>query len=90
MVYTSITYGGMSGGAVLDRDGRVIGIHGLAEGETALDSQGSSEKQIQLGFSLGIPVNTFIGLADRLKIDLVLPVQGNRPRETKPNRNRYF
>ncbi|MGL5873809.1 MAG: S1 family peptidase [Xenococcaceae cyanobacterium] len=46
MVYTSITYGGMSGGAVLDRDGRVIGIHGLAEGETALDSQGSSATQI--------------------------------------------
>ena len=45
MVYTSITYGGMSGGAVLDRDGRVIGIHGAAEGET--DVGGSA---IQLGY----------------------------------------
>ena len=84
MVYTSITYGGMSGGAVLDKDGRVIGIHGLAEGETALDSQGSSQKQIQLGYSLGIPINTFIGLANRLKINSTLPIQDNRPRE--PNR----
>ena len=81
MVYTSITYGGMSGGAVLDKDGRVIGIHGLAEGETALDSQGSSSKQIQLGYSLGIPINTFIGLADRLEIESALPIQDNRPRE---------
>jgi tetratricopeptide (TPR) repeat protein/S1-C subfamily serine protease len=81
MVYTSITYGGMSGGAVLDRDGRVIGIHGLAEGETALDSQSSSQKQIQLGYSLGIPINTFIGLTDRLKINSALPIQNNKPRE---------
>jgi tetratricopeptide (TPR) repeat protein/S1-C subfamily serine protease len=81
MVYTSITYGGMSGGAVLDRDGRVIGIHGLAEGETALDSQSSSQKQIQLGYSLGIPINTFIGLTDRLKINSALPIQKNKPRE---------
>ena len=65
MVYTSATYGGMSGGAVLDRKGRVIGIHGAAEGETALDIQSGSQKQIQMGYSLGIPINTFIGIADR-------------------------
>ena len=80
MVYTSITYGGMSGGAVLDRGGRVIGIHGLAEGETAIDSQNSA-KQIQLGKSLGVPIKTFIGLWDRFEINSSLPVQDNRPRE---------
>ncbi len=80
MVYTSITYRGMSGGAVLDRDGRVIGIHGLAEGETAFNSQSSSATQIQLGYSLGIPINTFIGLAKRFKIDSKLLVQDSRPR----------
>ena len=84
MVYSSITYGGMSGGAVLDRNGRVIGIHGLAEGQTALNSQGSSATKIQLGYSLGIPINTLIGLADRLKIDSVLPIQDNRPPEFNP------
>ena len=52
----------MSGGAVLDRKGRVIGIHGAAEGETALDTQSGSKKQIQMGYSLGIPINTFIGI----------------------------
>jgi tetratricopeptide (TPR) repeat protein/S1-C subfamily serine protease len=89
MVYTSITYGGMSGGAVLDREGRVIGIHGLAEGETALDSQDSSATKIQLGFSLGIPVNTFIGLADRLGI-AGLPIQDNRPKELNSTEQQTF
>jgi tetratricopeptide (TPR) repeat protein/S1-C subfamily serine protease len=63
MVYTSITYGGMSGGVVLDRQGRVIGIHGLAEGES-----NTEEGAIQLGNSLGIPISTFIGLVSRLKL----------------------
>ena len=74
LVYTSITYGGMSGGAVLDSNGRVIGIHGRAEGEEAYDAQtgdcgsSGSKCQIQIGFSLGIPVSTFLGLIPRLGV----------------------
>jgi tetratricopeptide (TPR) repeat protein/S1-C subfamily serine protease len=64
LVYTSITYGGMSGGVVLDSQGRVIGIHGLAEGESNTD-----EGAIQLGNSLGIPINTFMGLIPRFKLN---------------------
>ncbi|MBD2118036.1 serine protease, partial [Microcystis wesenbergii] len=60
LVYTSITFGGMSGGAVLDYQGRVIGIHGRSEG-----AEGG---KIQLGFSLGIPISTFIGLQERFKV----------------------
>ncbi|MBD2622192.1 tetratricopeptide repeat protein [Microcystis flos-aquae FACHB-1344] len=60
LVYTSITFGGMSGGAVLDSQGRVIGIHG--------SSEGAGGGKIQLGFSLGIPISTFIGLQERLKV----------------------
>ncbi|MCZ8048720.1 MAG: tetratricopeptide repeat-containing serine protease family protein, partial [Microcystis sp. LE19-41.2A] len=60
LVYTSITFGGMSGGAVLDSQGRVIGIHGRSEG--------AGVGKIQLGFSLGIPISTFIGLQERLKV----------------------
>ncbi|MEL6462971.1 MAG: tetratricopeptide repeat protein, partial [Cyanobacteria bacterium J06621_15] len=71
LVYTSITYGGMSGGPVLDSQGRVIGIHGRAEGEKA----GNSE--IQIGYSLGIPVSTFLGLVPRL---------GVKPQQLKNNR----
>jgi tetratricopeptide (TPR) repeat protein/S1-C subfamily serine protease len=76
MVYTSITYGGMSGGVVLDCQGRVIGIHGLAEGESNTD-----EGAIQLGNSLGIPINTFVGLIPRLK----LSAQQLIVTSTKPN-----
>jgi len=50
----------MSGGAVLDSQGRVIGIHGSSE------TAGVTE--IQLGFSLGIPISTFIGLQERFKV----------------------
>ncbi|MFM6218818.1 MAG: tetratricopeptide repeat protein, partial [Dolichospermum sp.] len=66
LVYSSITFGGMSGGPVLDSQGRVIGIHGRTEGEAAIDNNSSSQETIQLGNSLGIPVSTFLALATRL------------------------
>jgi tetratricopeptide (TPR) repeat protein/S1-C subfamily serine protease len=61
LVYSSITYGGMSGGPVFDRAGQVIGIHGKAEGDRGTRNI--------LGNSLGISIRTFIGLADRLKLN---------------------
>ena len=66
LVYTSITYGGMSGGAVLDSQGRVIGIHGRAEGEEVNDHKTGNlgvnpGYKVQIGYSLGIPISTFLG-----------------------------
>jgi tetratricopeptide (TPR) repeat protein len=55
----------MSGGAVLDSQGRVIGIHGSSE-TAGLEKIGV--EKIQLGFSLGIPISTFIGLQERFKV----------------------
>ncbi|MFM6090550.1 MAG: tetratricopeptide repeat protein, partial [Dolichospermum sp.] len=66
LVYSSITFGGMSGGPVLDSQGRVIGIHGRTEGEAAIDNNSNSKETIQLGNSLGIPMSTFLALATRL------------------------
>lgn len=66
LVYTSITYGGMSGGPVLDSAGRVIGIHGRADGE-AISSSGS---KVQIGYSLGIAISTFIGLKKEFGVNL--------------------
>jgi len=74
LIYTSITYGGMSGGPVLDSAGRVIGIHGQAEGANVLIHEGSSlvSNTVQLGYSLGIPTSTLMNLSERLKLKLSL------------------
>ncbi|MDB9472377.1 tetratricopeptide repeat-containing serine protease family protein, partial [Dolichospermum circinale] len=83
LVYSSITFGGMSGGPVLDSQGRVIGIHGRTDGETAIDNNSNSQETIQLGNSLGIPVSTFLALATRLntqaqKIETTPPPELNQ------------
>jgi tetratricopeptide (TPR) repeat protein/S1-C subfamily serine protease len=55
LIYGSISYGGMSGGPVFDSSGNVIGIHGRAE-STDLNS-------------LGISIQTFTGLLDKLRVN---------------------
>ena len=54
LIYTNLSEKGVSGGPVLDTSGRVIGIHTSAEGERY------RLKNLQLGFSLGIPIPTFL------------------------------
>jgi tetratricopeptide (TPR) repeat protein/S1-C subfamily serine protease len=58
MYYGSISYGGMSGGPILNSDGKVIGIHGRAE---------TTDNAI-LGGSLGISIQSVAGLLDKLQI----------------------
>ena len=54
LLYSSISYGGMSGGPVLDRMGNIIGIHGRSEGENLN--------------SAGISIQTFTGLLTELGV----------------------
>jgi tetratricopeptide (TPR) repeat protein len=63
LVYTSITWEGMSGGPIFDIQGRVIGIHGSADSYT--DTEIGT---IQIGNSLGIPITTFLRLSTNLKL----------------------
>ena len=60
--YSNFSQGGMSGGAVLDTMGRVVGIHTAAEGERV----GLGE--IQLGLSLGVPIKAFLSIANQMGI----------------------
>ncbi len=66
LVYSNLSQGGMSGGAVLDSRGRLIGIHAAAEGEQIL--QESSLAEFNLGRSLGVPIATFLGVAERANL----------------------
>ena len=69
LVYTNISYGGMSGGAVLDSQGRLVGINTGAENELEIDDEGNYE-QLSLGFSLGVAIQDFLGLVEKDSIDL--------------------
>ena len=71
LIYSSITYGGMSGGPVFDTAGNVIGIHGRAE-STDLNS-------------LGISIQTFTGLLDKLRVNSsLLKLVKTNPVELNP------
>jgi tetratricopeptide (TPR) repeat protein len=64
LIYTNLSRPGMSGGAVLDRQGRLVGINTGAENEYLL----STGEQINFGFALGIPISTAIGVASKGQI----------------------
>lgn len=73
LVYTNFTDKGMSGSPVLDSEGKVIGIHTAAEGEPTLIKQKSGEEsEIQLGYSLGVPIRTFLALVQQEKTQIDL------------------
>jgi tetratricopeptide (TPR) repeat protein/S1-C subfamily serine protease len=67
LIYSSISYVGMSGGGIFDTEGRVVGIHGRLEGDGGNKKQGWNE-DLSFGNSLGISIQSFIGLATKLKV----------------------
>ncbi|MEM8503511.1 MAG: serine protease [Cyanobacteria bacterium P01_D01_bin.1] len=91
IVYTNVTRVGMSGGPVFDTSGRLIGIHGLAEGADIEGIIGESEPIIQtgsddlistarsVGFNIGIPSNTFLSNAQSNNLYLGLNVEDSPP-----------
>ncbi|MBE9227182.1 trypsin-like peptidase domain-containing protein [Phormidium sp. LEGE 05292] len=71
LVYTNVTRSGMSGGPVLDTQGRVVGIHGRAEGEAIFNPDTGQTIDVKSGFNLAITINTFLKNATQTKINLV-------------------
>jgi tetratricopeptide (TPR) repeat protein len=67
LVYTNLSLPGMSGGAILDRQGRLVGINTGAENEDTTNQNGDFE-QINFGYALGIPISTVIGFASQAQL----------------------
>ena len=84
LFYSNLTEIGMSGSAVLDTDGRVIGIHGLAEGETVNDGQRGMAR-VKRGFSSGIPITTFLRLLPQSGLNLGLRIDRSPPNRVTAN-----
>ena len=69
LTYTNLTHPGVSGGAVLDTQGRLIAIHGRGDGRAVDESdkilqnylnETGSAARIKIGLSLGIPIQNFL------------------------------
>ena len=78
LVYDNNTREGMSGGPILNEQGQVIGIHGRAEGT---EIQG---ERVKAGFNLGIPIKTFVQLAQRVGVNLDSSVATSSPPPPPP------
>ncbi|ELS01234.1 trypsin-like serine protease with C-terminal PDZ domain [Xenococcus sp. PCC 7305] len=87
--YDNTTLGGMSGGPVVDAEGRLVGVHGLADSDTpetigfendSADARTISEL-LKTGFNYGIPIRTFLSEAAQSGIYLNLDVENSPPEE---------
>ncbi|MGD1808260.1 tetratricopeptide repeat-containing S1 family peptidase [Dapis sp. BLCC M126] len=81
LFYNNITELGLSGAPILDTQGRVIGIHGASEGTKIYDEDSNSVERVSIGFSYGIPINTFLELADNLNMGLNFQLENSPPPE---------
>lgn len=64
LIYSNNTVGGMSGGAVLNEKGELIGIHGRGD----IRSEEGTDTIQKSGFNLGIPINTFVKHSNQVGI----------------------
>ena len=83
MRYQALTRRGMSGGAVFDTSGRLVGIHGQGDVTGSVKNESSSiPEPLKTGFNAAIPIEKFVGsvaLAGLSEADLI--VDGGKPDE---------
>lgn len=82
LLYSNLSYKGMSGGAVLDREGSLVGINTGAENELYIDAQ-SSYNEIALGYGLGISIPDILSfIATETELETAwLQITDNSPAE---------
>jgi tetratricopeptide (TPR) repeat protein len=88
LIYTNLTHPGMSGGPVLDTQGRLIAIHGRADGrkigeedeiEQDFLNEVGSPLTIKIGLSLGIPIQSFLSWAANHEVFDSLTIEETAP-----------
>ena len=84
LFYSNITGVGLSGAPLLDTRGRVIGIHRASEGAKIYDEESEILARVTLGFSSGIPADTFLNSSKRLGIRLNFRVENSPPPRLTP------
>jgi tetratricopeptide (TPR) repeat protein/V8-like Glu-specific endopeptidase len=68
LVYSNDTLPGMSGGPVLNADGKVVGVHG--KGDREINSSTGDPDGSKTGFNTAIPISRFADIAQSLGITL--------------------
>jgi tetratricopeptide (TPR) repeat protein len=88
LIYTNLTHPGMSGGPVLDTQGRLIAIHGRGDGrqigeedeiEREYLEEVGSPIRIKVGLSLGIPIQFFLAWAATQEVFKYLTIEDTAP-----------
>lgn len=81
MRYQALTRRGMSGGAVFDTSGRLVGIHGQGDVIGSVNNESSSiPEPLKTGFNAAIPIDSFLGSIDGVGLtEEALLVDGGKP-----------
>jgi tetratricopeptide (TPR) repeat protein len=85
IVYSCNTLPGMSGGPVFNDRAELIAVHGRGDVQENKQSEVNANVRVKTGFNLGIPVNTFTQMANKMGVKVggqTAPVIATRSRST--------
>ena len=83
LVYSNSTLPGMSGGPVINEDGKVIGVHGRGD-TTNEKSTPNPNVRVKTGFNLAIPIATYISWKGTIPSPNT-PIESPNTPEESPN-----
>ena len=99
LVYTNQSSRGMSGGGVFDIEGKLVGVNTGSE-DTIIASEKNKKgfEEISLGYSLGVPIMTVLGIAEAAQfstqnfpkvVNLAIEVNDNEIQQIKAQLFRF-